>query len=280
MTRPDAPACIVPSLAHDLRERSLVATARTLALDGAVNLRDFGGYRTADGRSVRTGRLFRSGTLTHLTPAAQQDFQRLDVRLICDLRRPDEVSDEPTPFPPHAPRRLEIPIDPGSAQAMRARLRDDHVPLEQRIEFMVAINRELARHHADDYARMFEGLLELEDGGFLVHCSAGKDRTGFACALILHALGVPEDTVIEDYLLTNEAMDYDGYVVPRLLARYEPHGLPDRETVMALAGVRPEYLRAAYQAIEAEFEGVEHYVERAVGLDAAARQLLRSRLLD
>jgi protein-tyrosine phosphatase len=253
--------------------------SRTLPLEGAVNLRDFGGYATADGREVRLGRLFRSGTLTHLSPAAQREFRALDVRLICDLRRSDEAAAEPTPFPGDGPRRLEIPIDPGSAVAMRERLHRDRLSLRERIDFMVAINRDLAREHADDYARMFEGLLELEEGGFLVHCAAGKDRTGFACALILHALGVPEETVIDDYLLTNEAMDYEGYVLPKLVARFEPDAVPDRESVMALAGVRPEYLRAAYDAIEAEFEGVEHYVERAVGLDASARSLLRRRLL-
>jgi protein-tyrosine phosphatase len=252
---------------------------RKIALPGAVNLRDFGGYQTADERLVQRGRLFRSGSLAHLTGEGQRAFADLGVALICDLRCPDEQSDEPTPFPPHAPRRLEIPIDPGSAVAMRAQLRETTVALQARIDFMVGINRELARDHADDYARMFEGLLELEEGAFLVHCAAGKDRTGFACALILHALGVPEQTVLEDYLLTNQVMDFDGYMVPRLLARYGA-STPDRDAVMALAGVRPEYLRAAYAAIEAEFENVEHYVEKAVGLDAAARELLRRRLLE
>jgi protein-tyrosine phosphatase len=254
-------------------------TWRRVALEGAVNLRDFGGYATVDGRAVRRGRLFRSGTLAHLSSDAQQGFAELGVRLVCDLRRPEEQAEEPTPFPPDVLRRLEIPIDPGSAVTMRGQLGQAQLALQERIDFMVAINRELARDHAEDYARMFEALLELDDGAFLVHCSAGKDRTGFACALILHALGVPEDTVLEDYLLTNEHIDFEGRVL-RLAARYEPHGLPDRDSIMALAGVRPEYLKAAYQAIEAEFEGVENYIERAVGLDAGARALLQSRLLE
>ncbi|MEQ8485002.1 MAG: tyrosine-protein phosphatase [Pseudomonadales bacterium] len=255
-------------------------TSRTITLPGAVNLRDFGGYAAEDGSLVRRGTLFRSGTLAHLSDEARARFADLGVGLICDLRRPEERDQEPTPFPPSAPRRLEIPIDPGSAIAMRAELAEAGVDLKRRIDFMVRINQELAREHADDYARMFEGLLELEDGGFLVHCSAGKDRTGFACALILHALGVSEQTVLEDYLITNEVMDYEGYVLPRLAARYEAAGIPDREAVMAIAGVRPEYLGGAYQAIRDEFEGVEHYIERAVGLDAAARRLLQGRYLD
>jgi len=255
--------------------------SRNIALPGAVNLRDFGGYTTADGGLVRPRRLFRSGSLAGLTPAAQRAFvDELRVHTICDLRRPEEREEEPTPFASDTPRRVEIPIDPGSAVAMRAEFARGNVPLAERIAFMVAINEELARHHRDDYARMFEALLEVEDGGFLIHCAAGKDRTGFGCALVLHALGVPERTVVEDYLLTNEAMDFDGYVLPRMRARYGADVEFDREEVMALAGVRPEYLRAAYAAIEEEFEDVERYLERAVGLDAATRSVLQARFVE
>jgi protein-tyrosine phosphatase len=147
-------------------------------------------------------------------------------------------------------------------------------------DFMVRINRELARYHAEDYARMFEGLLELQGAGFLVHCSAGKDRTSFASALILHALGVPQQTVLEDYLLTNEALDFEGHILPMLTERYGASPDMDRDTLMAVAGVRPEYLQAAFETIEAEFECVEHYLERAVGLDIATRAVLRSWYLE
>ena len=270
----------------------VAAQRRILRFEGAVNLRDFGGYATEDGGRVATGRLYRCGTLADLTDGGKRAFAELDVKLICDLRRGDEKAAEPTPELAGAPGRLEIPIDPGSAVAMRERLDEGGLTLKERIDFMVGINRDLASNHAEDYARMFERLLELEDGAFLVHCSAGKDRTGFACALILHALGVSEATVLEDYLLTNEAMDYEGYVQKRI--RAEPsageregpvprkkqlwtHLEADRESTMALFGVRPEYLRSAYDAIAAEFEGVEHYIEQAIGLDSAARQRLRSR---
>ena len=253
---------------------------RTLTLEGAVNLRDFGGYDTRHERPVRRGRLFRSGSLARLPDTSQQALLRLGVGLICDLRGAPEKEAAPTPFPPHAPRRMEIPIDPGSAARLYRELGRSRLSLKQSIDFMVNINRELARDHADDYARMFEGLMALGDSGFLVHCSAGKDRTGFACALILHALGVPRETVLEDYLLTNQALDFDGHILPMLTERYGAPPDMDREAIMAVAGVRVEYLEAAIEAIEAEFEGVEQYLERAVGLDRAAREVLCSRLLE
>lgn len=252
---------------------------RAIALPGAVNLRDFGGYTTTEGRRVQSRRLYRSGHMASLTDAGKQSFQELQVDTICDLRRPEERNHEPTPFPPHAPRRVEIPIDPGSAIEMRAELDRSDVPLEKRIAFMVEINRDLARHHKADYARMFEALLDVEQGGFLIHCAAGKDRTGFGCALILHALGVSEQVVLEDYLLTNQVMDFEGYILPRMRARFGEDAEFDHEAVMALAGVRPEYLRAAYETIAEEFDDVEYYLERAVGLDQRARATLQQRFL-
>ena len=252
---------------------------QSISIDGAVNLRDLGGYQTEQGHSVRRGMLLRSGTLAYLSDDGRQAFGDLGVTLICDLRRAVEREEEPTPQLPGGPQRLEIPIDPGSAVVMRERLGEENVSLSDRIAFMSEITAELIRDHADDYADMFEGLLNLREGAFLVHCSAGKDRTGIACALILHALGVAEETVIADYLLTNQTIDYEGFVLPRLVQRYESAQLPDRELVMALAGVREEYVRAAYEAIHESFADVEHYIEAAVGLNAQARQELRQRYL-
>ena len=253
---------------------------QSIAVDGAVNLRDLGGYRTDSGHEVKRGHLLRSGSLAYLTDTGRQEFDRLGVALICDLRREQERDEEPTPMPHGEPHRLEIPIDPGSAVALRERIGTVSMDLQERIDFMTAVTAELIRDHAEDYARMFEGLMNMpREGAFLVHCSAGKDRTGVACALILHALGVPEETVVADYLLTNDTMDFEGHVLPRLAARMEGAELPPRDWIMALAGVREEYLRAAYGEIHASFDDVEHYIEDAVGLNAAAREELRQRYL-
>jgi len=252
---------------------------QSIPVDGAVNLRDLGGYTTSGGRQVMRGKLLRSGTLAYLSEQGKEQFAALDVALICDLRRDVERNEEPTPFPAGAPQRLEISIDPGSAVAMRERLGRVDLDLSERVSFMASVTAELVRDHADDYAEMFAGLLDMRDGAFLVHCSAGKDRTGIACALILHALGVAEETVIADYLLTNQTIDYEGFVLPRIAARFEGTVLPPKESIMALAGVREEYLRAAYDAVKTQFDDVEHYIEAAVGLDADARETLQERFL-
>ena len=249
-----------------------------IPISGTINLRDFGGYPTHEGRSVQRGRLFRSGHMADMNDHGLAEFAGLDIETICDLRRPEERAQEPTPVPMAHARRVEIEIDPGSAIAMRAALADADLRIEDRISYMVEINRELARDHAEDYARMFEALMST-DRGFLVHCAAGKDRTGFGCALILHALGVNRETIVDDYLATNNHVDIEGHVIPRLQKWYGPdRPLPDHDTIMALAGVRPEYLNAALSVVDEEFDGMDAYLARTVGLDDNAKRTLRQRL--
>lgn len=251
---------------------------RILDVDGAVNLRDIGGYQSVGGGTVKFGSLYRSGMLAHLTDEGKAQFADLDVKLICDLRREDEKAEDPTVLDPVEFPRLELPIDPGSAIEMRKRLAAG-LSADERAEYMTALTAELPIDHAESYATMFDALLGLDEGGFLVHCSAGKDRTGVAIALILHSLGVPKATVLNDYLFTNEAIDYEGFVLPRLARRYEPDAVHDKEAIMAIAGVRAQYLEAAYLSIEQAFDDVEAYLHGALKLTPAHLAGLRKRYL-
>ena len=151
-----------------------------LGVDGSINLRDFGGYQTFDGAEIRRGCLFRSGAMVNLTADGLDHFRSLNITTICDLRREEEVSMSPTPDVLH-PHRHHIAINTASTGALRASLRDTDQNAEHRAAHMRTMTEELARHHHDEYRRLFECLLAAE-GGFLLHCSAGKDRTGFGAA--------------------------------------------------------------------------------------------------
>ena len=121
---------------------------------------------------------------------------------------------------------------------------------------------------------MFEALIQLDSGAFLVHCSSGKDRTGFACMLILHALGVPRESILADYVRTNESVSFEKHFIPHLVRI--KHVMPrDRSALLALAAARPEYIAAAYEAIEEDFGSVESYLEKALGLSEVARRQLQ-----
>lgn len=246
---------------------------RILNVPGGLNFRDFGGYETVDGGRVKHGRLFRSGELSRLTDVGREAFGALGIGLICDLRRPDERADYPTPFPEAL--QLRVPIDPGSSVELRSATNLDY---GQRVAFMTRINVELARDHAAEYRRVIEALLGHDERGFLVHCTAGKDRTGFAVAVIQLALGVPRELVEEDYLLTNEAIDFEGVMLPRFRAHFgESMSLED---VRAVGGVRLEYLHAALDVLEQLYGGIEAYLETALGLGPEQRERLREQFVD
>ena len=252
---------------------------RVVDLAGSVNFRDFGGYATSDGARVRRGLLFRCGQMANLTEAAQLQFAELNIDVICDLRRPDERQADPTPVPDHVSRRVEIPIDPASASMLRDSLADRTVDVEQRVAFMRAITAGLTRDHACGYALMFQALQDHAPGGFLVHCTAGKDRTGVGVALIQLALGVPRESIMEDYLLTNEVIDFEAFLLPRLRANLDDDDI-DVESAKVLAGVRREYLQGALDEMQRACGSLDAYLEQAIGLKSPQRDKLREQFLE
>jgi protein-tyrosine phosphatase len=119
---------------------------------------------------------------------------------------------------------------------------------------------------------LFDRLLH-SDKAVIVNCTAGKDRTGLATALVLSALGVPRDTIMQDYLLSNSALDMD-----RLLADAGLNALP-ADAIKPLLDVEPAYLDAAFEQIDKDYGSVENYLKRELGVDRAAIQRLRQRML-
>jgi len=255
-----------------------VLTDRHVPLQGARNFRDFGGYATADGRRVRWGMLYRSGQLCALTEADQRQIAALNIRLICDFRRDSERDADPNRLAPeHRPRLENLPIAPGNtANVMMHFAGGEGEVTEQGVmQTMLEINRDFALAQRPAYRRMFDALLE-EDGPLLVHCAVGKDRTGFAAALILAALGVPEDTIVRDYLLTARYLPAEQEVV-RFSRKYGV-SLPT-ELMLPLLEARESYLRAALAAIDEHYGGVEAYLREYLELDEPMLAALRARLL-
>ncbi|HKK22754.1 MAG TPA: tyrosine-protein phosphatase [Pseudohaliea sp.] len=262
---------------RDSHGTEVVAPARGLGLPGGVNFRDFGGYRSADGRRVRWGYLFRSGNLSRLTADAQAQFLALGIDVVCDFRREDEQASDPSRLPAGT-RRVNLAITPGSQgsalYAGRHRLTDAGAMAEA----MRDINREFVRSQSGRYASLFAHLLAPGNERFLVHCAAGKDRTGFAAALVLFALGVPRETVLADYLLTRHYFDASGEL-GRVREKYDMHHLDD-EVLLPMLQVEESYLGAALAAIDEDYGSVERYLEDALGVGPAERAALAARYLD
>ncbi|MET0369868.1 MAG: tyrosine-protein phosphatase, partial [Sphingobium sp.] len=171
---------------------------RLLPLTGGFNLRDFGGYATADGRMVRRGMLFRSGTMSLLTEADCAHLRGLGIRSICDFRRPSERRHEPTRW--HGADVDYYARDySGSSGVLAEMIKDGTATAHDMRTAMIHLYRTIHVDHAEAYHAMFARLAEGK-APMLINCSAGKDRTGTGAALILALLGVPRDTIVEDYL--------------------------------------------------------------------------------
>lgn len=250
-------------------------------IEGSINLRDFGGYRTVNGKVVKRGLLFRCGNMAEIAEEAFDDFAALDIRVICDLRSDEEVENSPTPSVPPFDCRVHIPIWPGSSTQFQDTVRDRPPDHDDFVEFMHRVTREIARDHVDAYKQLMRELIQT-DGGFLLHCSAGKDRTGVGAAIILTLLGVDRETVMHDYLVSNQATELAHRTRARMEENRKEQSLDfeiDERIVKVLAGVREEYLHGAFEEIDKHYGGMPGYLE-AVGLSESDIARLKSRLLD
>ena len=240
---------------------------RHLNLAGASNFRDLGGYPTADGRTVRWRQIFRSNHLGHLTEDDAAMLRQLGVRSAFDFRGAEERAAALCGMPEISVHSL--PVEPTVVAALRA-IAAAGTPLstDHAVEVMRESYSGYVQNNTQRYRTLFAHLLE-DRAPLVIHCTAGKDRTGFACALILHTLGVPDDIISEDYLLTN-----------RFYRRDPNHSsdLPD-EVKQVLGSVQTSFLGAAFEAIDADYGDLETYLQKGLGVGGAERAALAARYL-
>ena len=230
---------------------------------GATNFRDLGHHRTRTGETVAPRRLFRADHLGALTGEDMAQIRALGVRRVLDLRGVIERADAPCALPEVAVHSLAI--EPTIVQKLSDLIAAGHrLTPDEVIAHMQDTYRGFVRHNTHRFAQLFVHLLELGEPT-VFHCTAGKDRTGFAAALILRSLGVPEADVMRDYLLTNERLKPLGA---------SRHGLaPEVQTV--LWRVQPDFLQAALEAVDADYGGMEAYLREGLRLREPERERLR-----
>lgn len=253
---------------------------RLIEFERVLNFRDFGGYQTPDGPIAR-GKLFRSASFHDATEADMTKLDGLGVRFLVDLRRPEERSFEANKWPGDAVQTIfhEEGVATGLPPHLIALVQSDLSP-ESVARYMTDLYREFPfdTRLITLYQRWFA---ELGQGGAgIIHCAAGKDRTGFGCALTHLALGVDEEAVFADYDFTNQAVDIEARL-PRIQARFEERlgRKLNPDALRPMLGVSPDYLRASFDAIAERHGGAEGYLEDVLGVGEAERATLRSNLL-
>jgi protein-tyrosine phosphatase len=237
-------------------------------MQGASNFRDVGGHRAASGQRVKRGQLFRSDHLAALTPDDLVQIERMNIRHSLDFRGAAESA--ATPYEIAGVERLSLAIEPTVMARMQALTTQGVVPTtEDTVAMMCETYRDFVNRNAGTYGRFMKHLLE-QPTPQVFHCTAGKDRTGFAAALLLSALGVERETIEQDYLLTNQLYKRD--------ARLEGHGHP--HVMKVLWQVQPEFLHAAFDAVDAQHGGMNAYLHGAIGLSPQELTELKRRLLE
>jgi protein-tyrosine phosphatase len=241
--------------------------ARHLNLAGASNFRDLGGYPTKDGRTVRWRQIFRSNHLGHLTGDDAALVRALGVKSAFDFRGTAERAEALCGMPEITVHSL--PVEPTVVAALRA-IAAAGTPLSTNhaADVMCDSYRSYVQQNTPRFRALFAHLLE-DSAPLVIHCTAGKDRTGFACALILHTLGVSDQVISEDYLLTNR------------FYRRDPNSSSDlpEEVRQVLGSVQTSFLGAAFEAIDADYSDLETYLQKGLGVGAAERSRLEARYL-
>jgi len=249
---------------------------RHIDFEGIENFRDFGGYDTTHGRPLKRGLLYRSANHAYL-----ERMRELGLAAIIDLRRPDERQREPSKrWSDFQAQVVENDIDSEHADWIETMkgvaitpqwFRDDGMGYYKRAAYEA--------RHLDLYRRYFQTLGQA-DGAIVVHCAAGKDRTGLICALTHHIAGVHPDDIMADYLLTN-----DESRIARKMAFLGPYLQQNMgqtvsdEALRVAVCVHPEYLETAFGVIRETHGSLDGYLTEALGVDAALRERIHERLL-
>lgn len=245
------------------------SSKREIKLQGAINFRDIGGYPTKDGKHVKWGRIYRSAAINNLSADDLDKLQKLSLAYVMDFRGPYEVKAAPDKIPANATR---ISLPAGSENVGDSNYMKHMVQSLRSDSFLIHFYSDLTPFH-DRYKPMFDELLQVnKDSAVLFHCSAGKDRTGIAAALILYALGVDKQIIIEDYVATNYyRRNENARAVKGMMMQFKM----DETTANNMMAAKESYIKATFTSIEASYGTIDTYLEKVMGLSKERRELLK-----
>lgn len=275
---------IEPALSQALQDETAAVAAvpgQSPHIASVPNLRDLGGYSTETGKTVAKGLLYRSNQLTGISPEDMATLAILRLKTVYDLRTAGEKEGHPSELPPGTSYVwLDVLADLPEgwmdetlqllkeAKKANAALGDGKAAqgMEEMYRGFVAL--ESAR---TEFGKLFLGLSDQEALPAVFHCTAGKDRTGWAAAVLLSLLGVPRETIYEDYLRSNE------YILPLYQDRINAlvaTGV-DQSIPLSIMGVNKAYLDAAFDEMGKRYGSVESYLSEGLGIDIARQEAIR-----
>ncbi len=244
---------------------------RRIELEGAVNFRDLGGYPAEGGRTVRWRTIYRSDSLSDLTDSDVSGLRQLGINTLCDFRLSEESERKPNRLPNgHRINVVRLRFVPeGTLDMLAAINRGQYGPADVEREVLIHYKK-FVNDHAFEYRRVFEIILAKDSLPLLMHCTSGKDRTGFAAAAVLLAVGVAREIIVSDYALTNDYRRDIGHLFSNAVSK---------QTLDVLTSANPRYIEAALDEIDARFGTTEAWLE-SLGVSPSRRARLRDLLTE
>lgn len=260
---------------------------RVIHLKGTTNTRDIGGYPTSDLNSLRYGQIIRSDKLSRLSAKDFEKLEALGLKTVIDLRTDKEHNESPTIWKgDHPPQFFHFPVGDSNNDwftAQRKMMKKNRFTQEQSLEHMVEGYRNFANEEKTSYQKLMAVVLDESNWPVLIHCNAGKDRSGIGIALILEALDVDRETIMEEYLLTNEIslIEKKAVVLSKESKNSSRGNRFSKGTSpsawLPIVGVRAEMLEAFYASIEEKYGSMDAYLTE-LGVDKDARNALTASL--
>jgi len=254
------------------KEQKVFVTNRKINVPGVANFRDAGGYITASGGHLRWGKIYRSASLSAISPEGIARIKELKIKTIIDLCTPEERANHPEPD--MGIKRISIPVDLPFDERMRHRLLERKCKRTDAVIHMQDIFAEFTRNYNREFARLFEALSHEENYPVLIHGSNGNDRTGFTVALIMKSLNIRDEDIMEDYLFSNTCSD-----IRREATFASELPTDEQEALTVFVSAQRSFLEYAFRKITEDNGSFTHYFEKKLNLDRQKRENMQQILL-
>jgi protein-tyrosine phosphatase len=247
-------------------------SSRAVVMENIQNFRDMGGYLAEDKKAIRWGKLYRSGELSSLNESDSLRLKNLGIKTIIDFRTPREI--EKAPFRYTNAKVIHIPISFGNSNLFFEKIREGRLRKGDALIFMQDTYIGFVQQQGEQFGKAFHVLLDEKNYPVVFNCTLGKDRTGFFAALILLALDIPESTIIQDYLMTNDYLD-----LKKFEDRVKGLNTEEQETITLLLTANEKYIDIALSTIKKEYGSYQKYFLKVLGISEKEQDKLKEILL-
>ncbi|MDR3060726.1 MAG: tyrosine-protein phosphatase [Dysgonamonadaceae bacterium] len=255
------------------KKRSVIAAERAILMDGLYNLRDIGGYYDKNKSPIRWGKLYRSSTMYNATERDVETLDDLKIKTLIDLRSDRENDIAPPKY--RAPHTFNVPLGNSNPASFVNKITFEEMKKGDVFVALQDVQMEILHKNTDQFIRIFDILLDENNYPAIIYCSWGNDRTGLVISLVLSALDIPYEQILQDYMLSNNYINFN-YILPD----GDLYEISVQKGLTALFSSHEEVLNYVFDQINKGYGSVNNYLEKKLQLTSKKREKLKNLLLD